>query len=190
MDEAGRGPLAGPVVAACVALPADFPLDGIRDSKTLSPAQRERAFARILADALAVGIGQADAEEIDALNILRATHLAMRRAVEALAPALALSLVLVDGLAVPPLPCSAQRALVRGDSLSASIAAASIVAKVTRDRLMCEADLLYPQFGFAGHKGYGAPSHLAALRAHGPCPLHRRSFAPVREAAHAAQYKI
>ena len=177
LDEVGRGPLAGPVVVACVVLPPDFALDGIADSKRLSERQRERAYTRISAEALAVGLGQVEADEIDRLNILRATHEAMRRALRALP--LSPTLVLVDGLSVPNLPCPAARFLVGGDSLSASIAAASIFAKVTRDRQMVEADARWPEYGFAGHKGYGAPKHLAALREHGPCPLHRRSFAPV-----------
>jgi len=181
IDEVGRGPLAGPVVAACVVLPEGFSTVGIHDSKKLSPRQRETACARILDEAQAVGIGQVDAAGIDAINILQATHLAMRRALEGLSPALVPHLVLVDGLPVQGLPCRAQRAVVGGDGLSASIAAASIVAKVTRDAIMILADEEYPQYGFAGHKGYGAPVHLAALRAHGPCPLHRRSFAPVRD---------
>jgi len=177
LDEVGRGPLAGPVVAACVVLPPDFSLDGIADSKKLSERQRERAYARITAEALAVGLGQIEAGEIDRINILRATHAAMRLALRALA--IAPTLVLVDGLRVPDLPCPASRFLVGGDNLSASIAAASIVAKVTRDRQMIEADKQWPEYGFAGHKGYGAPKHLAALQEHGPCPLHRRSFSPV-----------
>lgn len=180
VDEAGRGPLAGPVVAACVLLPEGFSTDGIRDSKTLSPAQRARAFQRIMAEAEAVGIGQADADEIDAINILRATHLAMRRAIHALSASHVPDLVLVDGLPVPNLPCAAQRFLVKGDSLSVSIAAASIIAKETRDLFMREMDAVYPLYGFAAHKGYGAPIHMAALSEHGPCPLHRQTFAPVR----------
>lgn len=182
IDEAGRGPLAGPVVAACVVLPPGFSTDGINDSKKLSPRQREAACARIFAQALAVGVGLVDAPLIDTLNILRATHLAMRRALNAL-PLLEMpALVLVDGLPVPDLPCAEQRALVGGDALSISIAAASIVAKTTRDALMVQAALDYPGYGFAGHKGYGAATHLQALRDLGPCPLHRRSFAPVRVA--------
>lgn len=180
LDEVGRGPLAGPVVVACVILPHDFDLTGIADSKKLSPRRRERAFVRIRAEALAIGLGQVDAADIDRLNILRATHEAMRLALRALP--IAPTLVLVDGLRVPDLPCPAARFLVGGDGQSASIAAASIVAKVTRDRQMVEADALWPEYGFAGHKGYGAPTHLAALAEHGPCPLHRRSFAPVAAA--------
>ncbi|MDQ2687061.1 MAG: ribonuclease HII [Armatimonadota bacterium] len=180
LDEVGRGPLAGPVVVACVVLPPDFALDGIADSKKLSERQRERAYARITAEALAWSLGQVEADEIDRINILRATHEAMRRALRALT--LSPTLVLVDGLPVPNLPCPAARFLIGGDGASASIAAASIVAKVTRDRQLIEADVRWPEYGFAGHKGYGAPKHLAALQEHGPCPLHRRSFAPVAAA--------
>lgn len=179
LDEVGRGPLAGPVVAACVVLPDGFGLAGIDDSKKLTQRQRERAEARIRAEALAVGIGRVEAADIDRLNILRATHLAMRGALDALPTDFLPTFVLVDGLRVPGLPCPVQQALVGGDAQSASIAAASIVAKVYRDRLMVAFDAQYPEYGFAGHKGYGAPRHLAALREHGPCPLHRRSFSPV-----------
>lgn len=180
VDEAGRGPLAGPVVAAAVILPEDFDLSGIGDSKKLTALARERAFARIEKEALAIGVGMSEAPEIDRINILQATHAAMRRAVAALS--IAPTAVLVDGLPVRNLHpvCTA---IVKGDSLSASIAAASIIAKVTRDRLMIAAHDIYPIYGFAGHKGYGAATHLAALAEHGPCPLHRRSFSPVAQAA-------
>ncbi len=187
LDEVGRGPLAGPVVAACVVLPDGFDLAGIRDSKKLSERQRERAYGRIMMDALAVGFGQVEADEIDRVNILQASREAMRIALRTLAPDLTPTLALVDGLPVPQLPCPAQRAIVGGDGLSVSIAAASIVAKVTRDRLMVEYDARYPAYGFAGHKGYGAPKHLAALGEHGPCPLHRRSFSPVAAVCHERQ---
>ena len=191
LDEVGRGPLAGPVVAACVVLPTDFDLTGIGDSKALTARQRERAEVRIRREALAVGLGLVDAETIDRINILQAAREAMRQALQALSPTLRPTLALVDGLPVPDLPCPAQRAIVKGDSLSASIAAASIVAKVYRDALMCAWDAEYPEYGFAGHKGYGSARHLAALHAHGPCPLHRRSFAPVAalctDAAHAPE---
>ncbi len=180
IDEAGRGPLAGPVVAACVVLPFGKCPAGLNDSKQLTPLQRERLYPEILALARGWGVGIVEAETIDHLNILRATHLAMRLALEAMPPGLSPDLALIDGLPVRPFPVD-QIALVKGDSRSASIAAASILAKVTRDRLMCEYDLLYPAYGFAGHKGYGAASHLAALATHGPCPLHRRSFRPVAE---------
>jgi ribonuclease HII len=176
VDEAGRGPLAGPVVAAAVILPPDFDPAGIADSKKLSPAAREEAEARIRCEAIAVGVGVVEAEEIDRINILRATHRAMRLAVDALDPAP--DCVLVDGLPVPGLHEDCE-ALVKGDGRCLSIAAASIVAKVFRDRLLCAYDRVYPPYGFARHKGYPAPEHLRALDLHGPCPIHRRSFAPV-----------
>lgn len=177
IDEAGRGPLAGPVVAACVVLPPNFDPNGIDDSKKLTPKQRETAFVRIAAGAIAIGVGLVDSTEIDRINILRATHLAMRLALAELnrAP----DALLIDGLPVPNLPCPRQQAIVGGDSASISIAAASIVAKVTRDRLMRACDVDYPAYGFAQNKGYSCAYHLAALAEHGPCPLHRRSFAPV-----------
>ncbi len=191
LDEVGRGPLAGPVVAACVVLPPDFSLEGIGDSKALTERQRERAEARIRREALAVGLGLVDAPTIDRINILQASRRAMREAWCALAPDVSPTLALLDGLPVPDFPCPTQRAVVKGDSLSASIAAASIVAKVYRDGLLCAWDADYPEYGFAGHKGYGSAKHLEALHRHGPCPLHRRSFAPVAalctDAAHAPQ---
>lgn len=177
IDEVGRGPLAGPVVAACVVLPFDFDAEGINDSKQLTALQRERAFQRITACAVAFGVGSVDAGEIDRINILRASHVAMRIALAGLG--VAPDALLIDGLRVPDLACEYQEALVGGDALSVSIAAASIVAKVTRDRLMCEYDPAYPAYGFARNKGYSSAFHLAALAQHGPCPLHRRSFAPV-----------
>ncbi len=177
IDEVGRGPLAGPVTAACVVLPPGFALDGIRDSKTLSARQRERAEARIRAEALWIGLGSAEPETIDRINILQATHEAMRLAYSQIDPCP--DFVLIDGLPVREFPCEHRKALVQGDSQSVSIAAASIVAKVARDRLMCAYDAVYPEYGFAGHKGYGSAKHLDALREHGPCPIHRRSFAPV-----------
>ena len=155
VDEVGRGPLAGPVLAACVVLPHDFDLVGIGDFKKLTERQRERAYVRILAEALACGIGQIEADEIDRVNILRATHQAMRQAMTALPPHVIPTLALVDGLRVPHLPCPHQQPIVQGDSLSASIAAASIVAKVTRDRLMTEADAVYPDTASAGTKATG-----------------------------------
>ena len=177
IDEVGRGPLAGPVLAACVVLPPGFALDGIRDSKKLSPKQRERAEARIRAEAVSIGIGSVESETIDQINILQATHEAMRQAFRQLDPHP--DFVLIDGLPVRDFPCEGRKALVQGDSYSVSIAAASIVAKVARDRLMCAYDTVYPEYGFAGHKGYGSQKHMDALREHGPCPIHRRSFAPV-----------
>ncbi len=178
LDEAGRGCLAGPVVAAAVILPEDFDVSGLNDSKQLSPAEREELRGRIDREATAVGIGMADVEYIDAHNILQATYEAMRRAVSNLpAPPDAL---LVDALTVPGLAIP-QQAIIKGDSLSHSIAAASIVAKTERDRWMEAVARRYPEYGFDRNKGYATPDHLAALDRWGPCPLHRRSFAPVRE---------
>ena len=177
LDEVGRGPLAGPVVAACVILPDGFSLDGINDSKKLTERQRERADIRIRAEAVAIGLGVVEPEMIDRINILQATRQAMREAFLSLDPPP--DCVLIDGLPVPAFPCPYQQAIVGGDGLCASIAAASIIAKVARDRMMRAYDVVYPQYGFAGHKGYGAAKHLEALRANGPCPIHRRSFAPV-----------
>jgi len=182
LDEVGRGPLAGPVVAACVVLPDDFSLDGINDSKKLTERQRERAEARIRAEAVAIGLGVVEPETIDRINILQASRQAMREAFLSLdrpPDCIRPDCVLIDGLPVPAFPCAHQQAIVGGDGLCASIAAASIVAKVARDRMMRAYDAVYPEYGFAGHKGYGAARHLEALRVHGPCPIHRRSFAPV-----------
>ena len=185
VDEAGRGPLAGPVVAAAVILPADFALDGLTDSKKVPAARREKIFTVLATHhGVAWAACLATVEEIDRHNILRATHLAMARAVRAL-PARP-DHALVDGLPVRDLPVP-HSALVGGDALSLSIAAASIMAKVTRDRLMVALDAEYPQYGFARHKGYGVRQHLEALRHHGPCPVHRRSFAPVGQAEAALQ---
>lgn len=178
IDEAGRGALAGPVVAAAIVLPYECVLPGVTDSKLLTPEQRERLFDRIRAVARGVGIGIVEASVIDKINILQATHEAMRQALADLPGGLFPDIALIDGLPVRPFPID-QVALVKGDSRSVSIAAASILAKVTRDRLMREADALYPEYGFAAHKGYAAPIHLRALEKHGPCPLHRRSYRPV-----------
>jgi ribonuclease HII len=178
VDEAGRGPLAGSVVAAAVILPLDFDVLGVNDSKTLTHIQRESLYTQIIAHALAYSIAEASPAEIDKINILRATHLAMRRAVAGLA--ISPDAVLVDGRPVPNLHTNCH-SIIKGDSISLSIAAASILAKVTRDKQMVEAATLYPQYGFERHKGYGAEEHLAALRQHGPCPLHRRSFAPLSQ---------
>jgi ribonuclease HII len=178
MDEAGRGPLAGPVVAAAVIVDPARRIRGLADSKLLAPERREALFHVISAQALAVGVGVVDHETIDRINILESTRLAMRYAMEELG--LVPDLVITDfvpGL-LPFVTCP-RRNLVDGDARCASVAAASIVAKVTRDRLMLEADQKYPEYGFARHKGYGTPDHLAALDRHGPCPLHRRSFAGV-----------
>lgn len=177
LDEVGRGPLAGPVVTACVVLPSDFCLDGIKDSKKLSERQRELAETRIRVEAVAIGLGIVEPETIDRINILQATRQAMREAFLALAPPP--DCVLIDGLPVPNFPCPHQRAIIGGDGVCASIAAASIVAKVARDRMMHAYHAVYPEYGFDGHKGYGSAKHLEALQTHGPCPIHRRSFAPV-----------
>ena len=178
VDEAGRGPLAGPVVAAAVMLDARAPIRGLKDSKKLSARARERLYDEILAKALCCRIAQASVEEIDRLNILQATLLAMRRAVEGLR--LRPQLVLVDGNRAPAIEMP-HRTVVGGDALVACISAASILAKVHRDRLCLELHAQHPQYGFDAHKGYPTREHLAALRAHGPCPQHRRSFGPVRE---------
>lgn len=178
VDEAGRGPLAGPVVAAAVILDDLNPILGLADSKKLTALRREKLYDEIRAKALCCSIGQASVEEIDALNILQATMLAMKRAVEGLR--LKPHKVLVDGNRLPMLSVLAE-AIVKGDSLVPCISAASILAKVYRDRWCAEFDLQYPQYGFAGHKGYGTVRHLAALREHGACPQHRRSFSPVAE---------
>ena len=178
VDEAGRGPLAGPVVAAAVILDDLRPIKGLNDSKKLSPATRERLFDEIRAKALCCAIAEASVEEIDTLNILQATMLAMRRAVEGLR--LKPIKVLVDGNRLPVLKIAAE-AIVRGDAKVKAISAASILAKVQRDRLCAELHQRWPDYGFDGHKGYPTPEHLAALRAHGACVHHRRSFAPVRE---------
>jgi ribonuclease HII len=177
VDEAGRGPLAGPVVAAAVMLDERKPLRGLADSKLLSARQRERLFDEIRATALCLCIAEASAEEIDALNILQATLLAMRRAVAGLR--LTPHCVLVDGNRLPPLQMPAH-AVVRGDAKVRAIAAASILAKVHRDRLCQQLHEQFPSYGFAAHKGYPTPAHLSALREHGLCAAHRRSFAPVR----------
>ena len=177
VDEAGRGPLAGPVVAAAVILDELNPIAGLADSKTLSARQRERLFDEIRAKALCCSIALASVEEIDQLNILHATMLAMRRAVEGLR--LKPSLVQVDGNRVPPLAVPAQ-AIVQGDAKVQAISAASILAKVHRDRLCDELHQAFPQYGFDGHKGYPTADHIAALRQHGATPHHRRSFGPVK----------
>ncbi len=178
VDEAGRGPLAGPVVAAAVILDDADPIAGLADSKRLSATRRERLFDQIRARALCCSIALASVEEIDRLNILQATMLAMQRAVRGLR--LKPARVLVDGNCLPVLDVMGQ-AIVRGDALVPAISAASILAKVHRDRWCAQLDLAYPAYGFAAHKGYGTPQHLAALQTHGACPEHRRSFAPVAE---------
>ena len=178
VDEAGRGPLAGPVVAAAVMLDELKPIKGLADSKKLTAKARERLYDEIRAKAVCCAVAEASVEEIDRLNILQATLLAMRRAVQALR--LKPQLVLVDGNRLPVLDVRAE-AIVGGDAKVAAISAASILAKVHRDRC-CEAlDAQYPEYGFARHKGYGTAQHLAALKAHGACPQHRKSFRPVAE---------
>ncbi len=179
VDEAGRGPLAGPVVAAAVIFRDGVVIEGVRDSKQLSAARRETLAALIRERAAAFALGTAEVAEIDALNILRASLLAMSRAVTALQ--IAPQRVLVDGNHLPELSCEA-RAVVGGDRRIAVVSAASILAKVARDAIMAELDRLYPQYGFARHKGYPTQAHREALKQHGPCPVHRRSFAPVRDA--------
>ncbi|MBK1644384.1 ribonuclease HII [Thiocapsa imhoffii] len=177
VDEAGRGPLAGPVCAAAVILDPDSPIIGLADSKRLNARRRDALDAVIREQALAWSIAWASAEEIDRINILRASLLAMQRAVSALN--IAPVRVLVDGQQCPDLPCATE-AVVGGDGCIPAISAASILAKVARDRCMGELDVHYPHYGFARHKGYPTRAHLAALQHHGPCAEHRRSFAPVR----------
>ena len=180
VDEAGRGPLAGPVAAAAVILDELRPIQGLADSKTLSALRRARLYDEIRAKALCCCVAEASAQEIDQLNILQATLLAMRRAVAGLR--LRPHCVLVDGNRLPPLDLPAH-AIVKGDAKVQAIAAASILAKVHRDRLCLELHQRYPQYGFDAHKGYPTAEHLRSLQAHGPCDEHRRSFGPVRSAA-------
>jgi ribonuclease HII len=180
IDEAGRGPLAGPVVAAAAILPHDFHHPVLRDSKELSAAQRERIFDELdNHPGISWAVAVVTTAEIDRVNILRATHAAMRRATAKLSTRP--DHVLIDGLPVRGFPIP-QTALVKGDALSFSIAAASVFAKVTRDRLMLDYDRKFPAYGFAQHKGYGTELHLTRLRQHGPCPIHRRTFQPVQQA--------
>jgi len=179
VDEAGRGPLAGPVVAAAVILDDQRPIRGLADSKVLTPLQRERLNEQILAKALCCSVAQASVEEIDTHNILQATMIAMRRAVEGLR--LKPGKVLVDGNRLPVLGILAE-AIVKGDARVRAISAASILAKVHRDKLCEQLHVEFPHYGFAGHKGYGTPEHLEALQQHGACVHHRRSFAPVAAA--------
>lgn len=179
VDEVGRGPLAGPVMAAAVILDASRPIEGLADSKTLSARRREELSVLIRARALCWALGRAEVEEIDRLNILQASLLAMQRAVMALT--IQPGLVLVDGNRPPRLACPVMT-VVRGDATVPAISAASILAKVARDAEMCELDACYPDYGFAAHKGYPTPGHIAAILQQGICPIHRRSFAPVRQA--------
>jgi ribonuclease HII len=197
IDEAGRGPLAGPVVAAAVILPQAFAHHEIRDSKLLTVKQRERLAPVIKSNAVSWGLGVVDVEEIDRSNILKATLMAMAQACEALMPPA--DYLLIDGNQTIPLEilrlgrnskehAPRQEAIIKGDRICFSIAAASIVAKVARDEMMIALDASYPQYGFAGHKGYGSAAHLEALRRHGPSPVHRRSFAPVRALCEANEF--
>lgn len=180
IDEAGRGPLAGPVVAAAVVLPLDIAADWlkrVRDSKQLTATARQGLFRHIREDAVAVGVGWTESDDIDRIGIVPATRRAMRLAVERLAPPP--EAVLIDYMTVPEIGLP-QRGITGGDRLCLSIASASIIAKVTRDRMMVHFDLTYPGYGFARHKGYGTREHVACLQRLGPCPIHRRSFSPVR----------
>ena len=179
IDEAGRGPWVGRVYAAAVILDDDIFIEGLNDSKKLTEAQREHFYTEITNQALAYSIAWAETEEIEELNILQATFLAMKRAYSGLG--VTASLALVDGNRLPPLPCKTET-VVKGDSLSASISAAGILAKVARDRYMAELDREYPQYGFLSHKGYGTPQHIAALQKYGITPVHRRSFLKKQEA--------
>jgi ribonuclease HII len=178
VDEVGRGPLAGPVVTAAVILDPDRPIAGLADSKALTEKKRERLFDEIKEKALAWAIGRCEVEEIDVLNILQATMVAMQRAVAGLTPQP--EHALIDGNRCPILPCSCEF-VIKGDSKVAAISAASIIAKVTRDREMVELDRRYPGYGLAGHKGYPTRSHIEALQLLGVTPIHRRSFGPVRQ---------
>ena len=173
MDEAGRGPLAGPVVAAAVILDPENPVYGVDDSKKLSPKKRAALKAEIEAKAISVGVGIVDVETIDSINILEATKLAMKKAVEALDPPP--QLLLIDAVRLKDLPIE-QRSIIKGDALSVSIAAASIIAKETRDEMLRAYDELYPEYGFASHKGYGTKQHMDAIRKFGPLPIHRKTF--------------
>jgi len=182
VDEAGRGPLVGSVVAGAVVLDPNQPIIGLRDSKKLSPARREQLYAEIMQKARAWGIGQASSSEIDTLNILQATMLAMRRAIEALSERLGEwpSKALIDGNRCPILPIASE-AIIKGDAKEPAISAASIIAKVTRDQQMQALHTQYPQYGFNQHMGYPTEVHMQALKQYGPCEEHRRTFAPVRD---------
>ena len=191
VDEAGRGPLAGSVVAGAVVLDPCQPIEGLKDSKTLSASRREFLFAQIQLKAKAWGIGQASPEEIDRVNILQATMLAMRRAIEDLTTRLGgwPDQALIDGNRCPELPIPAQ-AIIKGDTKEPAISAASILAKVTRDRQMLELHQRFPEYGFSKHMGYPTVVHFAALKEFGPCPEHRRSFSPVRNVLNTANQSI
>lgn len=178
IDEAGRGPLAGPVMAAAVILPFGLTLPGVDDSKKLTPAKRDKLFDIIMEKALSVGIGITSPAEIDQINILQATRSAMLSAVQQLSPQP--DYLLIDGISTIDSDIF-QKTIIKGDSLSLSIAAASIIAKVTRDRYMVEMDATYPGYGFAGHKGYGSAAHMESIRRLGPSPIHRLTFGGVKE---------
>ncbi len=182
VDEAGRGPLVGAVVAGAVVLDPSNPIEGLRDSKKLTPARREFLYEQIMEKAKAWGVGQASPAEIDEINILQATMLAMKRAIEDLTVRLGAwpDKALIDGNRCPELPISAE-AIIKGDAKEPAISAASIIAKVTRDRQMQALDRLHPQYGFAQHMGYPTEAHFAALKEFGACNEHRRSFSPVRK---------
>jgi ribonuclease HII len=173
VDEAGRGPLAGPVVAGAVILPKDCSILYLNDSKQVSASRRELLFEEIQEKAISYGVGIISQERIDEINILQATYEAMEAAIAQLSPEP--DLLLVDAVTIPRVPMK-QVGIVKGDARSISIAAASILAKVTRDRIMQEYDKLYPEYGFAGHKGYGSQAHIEAIREYGPCPIHRKTF--------------
>ncbi len=174
IDEAGRGPLAGPVVVGVVILPKESMIEGVNDSKKVSEKKREKIYEEITKDAISWSVGMADQNEIDEINILQATKLALKRAIEGLEvkPDLILvdALTNIDTLGIP------YKSIIKGDAKNYSIAAASIIAKVTRDRMMYEYDKIYPEYGFAGHKGYGTAKHIAAIKENGPCMLHRKTF--------------
>ena len=174
VDEVGRGPLIGPVVTACVVLPPDFVLDGLTDSKKLSEKKREKFYDYIIENCIAYGIGECSPEEIDEYNIYEATKIAMKRAINEVNKKISLEHILIDAMPLElDIPTTS---IIKGDLKSITISAASVLAKVTRDRMMREYDEIYPQYGFAGHKGYGTAKHIAAIKENGPCILHRRSF--------------
>ena len=177
VDEAGRGPLAGPVVAACAVIPLDYPFYYLNDSKKMSEKRRESLFEDLQKEAIAFGIGIVSPERIDEINILQATYEAMREALKDMEKRFSLSpnILLNDAVTIPGIPIP-QKAIVHGDAKSLSIAAASVLAKVTRDHIMLEYDEQYPKYGFKQHKGYGTKVHREAILTHGPCPIHRRSF--------------
>lgn len=173
IDEAGRGPLAGPVVAGAVILPRECNILYLNDSKKVSAVRREQLYEEICEQAISYGVGIVSPERIDGINILQATYEAMRQAMEKLEPAP--DFLLVDAVTIPDVSVK-QKGIIKGDAKSVSIAAASILAKVTRDRIMIEYDEIYPEYGFAGHKGYGSQAHIEAIKIYGPCPIHRRTF--------------